>query len=373
MTQSTFLVSFPLEEEQALHWWCVEDGAILTQGCDQDPLTDADIFPSDDADSPIQIVALVPSAQSVVRWYDMPEGTTEKQALAAAISEAKSQSLNPDDTTFAAAQDGGLIATMALATEQLATGLTYLQSLGMDPDTVTSAGFLLNVSEEQTVVADFGFDRLLRGIKLIAADEPLVRNHLLSAATIEEIPQPGLDAAIVSMRLSNQPNLRTGQFAKKNKRQMSREQKKTLTWLAVALLLTTIAIPILQLYQYHKAASVADEAAVDAATKIVGTVENLEIAEQQLDQKLLVENLGNNRFTVPTAGLFSALQQVPGVSVSRLAYSDNGLLSVELTSVRNEDINPALLAIQDQGYVISATPRQDASGLAKADVTVRMP
>ncbi len=110
-----------------------------------------------------------------------------------------------------------------------------------------------------------------------------------------------------------------------------------------------------------------------AATQIIGSAENLEVAERRLDEKLLSENLGNNRFTVPASGLFSALQQSPGVSISRLSYGANGLVSVELTAVRNEDINLALIAIQERGYVITATPRQDASGMAKADVTVRVP
>lgn len=373
MTQRIFLISFPQEEDQALHWWSVEDGVINAQGCDQDPITASGVLPSEDTDSPMKIIALVPSIQSVVRWHDIPEGTTEKQALTAAILEAKTQSLNPDDLHIAAAQDDALVTTMALATEQLASGLAYLQSLGLDPDVITSAGFLLSAADTQTVAADFGFDRLLRGSKLIAADEPLVRNHLLPAATVEELQQPDLDAAIASASLSTSPNLRTEQFAKKTKRQMSSAQKKTLVWLVSALLLVSIAIPVLQLYKYHSAASAADEAAMAAATKVIGTVENLEVAEQQLDQKLLAENLGNNRFTIPAAGLFSALQQVPGVSISRISYGDNGLMSVELIAVRNEDINPALITIQDQGYVITATPRQDASGFAKADVTVRVP
>lgn len=373
MTHSIFLVSFPQEEEQALHWWLVKDGAIRAQGCDEDPLVAADIFPSDDLDDPMQVVALVSSTQTVVRWHDIPEGATERQVLAAAILEAKTQSLNPDDLHLAAAQDGDHIATAALATGQFASGLAYLQSLGIDPDIVTPTGFLLDAQEDRTVAADFGFDRLLRGSKLIAVDEPLVRNHLVSAANVDELRQPETDAAIASVSLSTIPNLRTAQFAKKTKRQMTDEQKKILTWLAAALLLISIAIPLLQLYQLHSAASTADEAAMATATKIVDNAENLETAEQQLDQKLLAENLGNNRFTVSAAGLFSSLQQVPGVSISRISYGDNGLMSVELTAVRNEDINPALIAIQDQGYVITATPRQDASGFAKADLTVRMP
>ena len=373
MTRSIFLVSFPQEEGQALHWWHVEDRALIAQGCDQDPFAVAGIISQDDADNPLQVVALVPSTQTLVRWHDRPEGATEKQALAAVILEAKTQSLNPGDLHISAAQDGGSFTTAALAIAELETGLGYLQVRGIDPDGIIPVGFLLAAIEDRAVVADFGFDRIVRGPKLIAADEPLVRKHLLSVETVEQLSQAELEDVIANVEWPLGPNLRTGQFAKTAKRQLSSEHKKILTWLIAALLLISIAIPLLQLYKYHSAAGAADEAAMAVATKIIGPAENLEVAEQQLDEKLRAENLGNNRFTVPAAALFSVLQQVPDVSVSRMSYGGNGLLSVELTAVRNEDINPVLIAIQDQGYEITATPRQDASGLAKADVTVRLP
>lgn len=373
MTRGIFLVSFPQEEGQALHWWHVEDRALIAHGCDQDPLAAAGIIAQDDKDNPLQLTALVPSMQTLVRWHDRPEGVTEKQALAAVILEAKTQSLNPDDLLIGAAQDGGSFVTTALSIAELETGLASLQLRGIDPDDIIPAGFLLGALEDRTVIADLGFDRILRGPKLIAADEPLVRKHLLSVETVEQLSHVELEEVIASAELPLGPNFRTGKFAKTTKRRLSSEQKKILTWLIAALLLTSIAIPLLQLYKYHSAAGAADEAAMAVATKTIGPAENLEVAEQKLDEKLRAENLGNNRFTVPAAALFSVMQQVPDVSVSRLSYGGNGLLSVELTAVRNEDINPVLIAIQDQGYDITATARQDASGMAKADVTVRLP
>ncbi|GAB5489393.1 MAG: hypothetical protein Pars2KO_29630 [Parasphingorhabdus sp.] len=351
----------------------MEDRALIAHGCDQDPLAAAGVSAHENADNPLQIIALISSKEAVVRWHDIPEGATEKQALSAVILEAKTQSLNPDDLHVAAAQEGEIFTTATLATGTLVSGLTHLQSLGIDPDCIVPAGFLLGGLEGRTVAADFGFDQVLRGPRLIAVDEPLVRNHLVSSASVENLSQVEMESAITSVSASMGPNLRTGQFVKKTKRQLSAEQKKMLIWLVAALLLTSIAIPLVQLYKYHSSADEADEAAMAAATKVIGPAEDLAVAEQQLDEKLLAENLGNNRFTVPASSLFSALQQVPGVSISRISYGGNGLLSVELTAVRNEDINPALIVIQDQGYAVTATPRRDASGLAKADVTVRLP
>lgn len=373
MANSLFLVSFPLEEDEALHWWYLEGDALIAHGYDHDPSAVAEIPITDDLENELQVVALTLSSQTVARWHERPEEATAKQAFAAAVLEAKAQSLYPDDLYVAAGMDGEQIATLALQTDILTNGISILQARGLDPDIVTSPGFLLEPKEGHTIAADFGFDRLLRGPMLVAPDEPLVRHHLISAESMEELGQEDLNKALSSGYLFAVPNLRSGVFAKKTKPQLSGGHKKVLAWLIAALTLVSIAIPLLQLYKYHSAAAAADEAAMAAATKIVGPVENLERAEQQLDEKLLAENLGNSRFTVPAAGVFSSLQQVPGVSISKISYGGNGLMALELTAVRNEDINPALISIQQQGFVITATPRQDASGFAKADVTVRVP
>lgn len=373
MTANLFLVSFPQQEEQPLHWWLVENGALTAQGCDADPLAAADISVPKDGDYSLQIVALVPSALSVVRWHDIPEDATEQQALAAAMLESKSQSLDPDELLVAAAREGDLVVTATLTETSLAKGLSILHSLGVDPDNIITAGFLVDRTSEKTVIADLGFEKILCGPRLIASDDMLVRDHLLSQKTVNSLEPAELDAMIASTGYNDAPNFRSGPFAKKTKWQLSVKQKQLLTWMVAALVLVSVTIPMVQLFKLYGAANAADNAAMAAAEAIVGESENLAVAEQRLDEKLLAENLGNNWFTVPAAGLFSALQQVPNVSVSKIAYGANGMMTVELTSVRNEDINPALIAIQDQGFVITATPRQDASGFAIADITVRVP
>ena len=130
---------------------------------------------------------------------------------------------------------------------------------------------------------------------------------------------------------------------------------------------------MVQLAKYHWAARNADEAALAAAQPVLGRVDDPETAERQLDEKLIAENRGNVSFSVPASALFSAIQQTPGVAAGPLAYRSDGTVSVELAAVRNEDINPVLITLQKAGFVITATPRTDATGSAKASVTVRAP
>ena len=50
-----------------------------------------------------------------------------------------------------------------------------------------------------------------------------------------------------------------------------------------------------------------------------------------------------------------------------------GHLTVTISAVSAEEINPALIAIQDAGFVITATSRTDATGKTLADITVKAP
>jgi general secretion pathway protein L len=154
---------------------------------------------------------------------------------------------------------------------------------------------------------------------------------------------------------------------------MDAKQKRRLGWIAAALVIVSLAIPSVQLAQYHWAASAADEAALANAATIVGEQGNPGSAERALDQRLIAESRGNIMFPIPASALYSALQQVPNVSITRMAYDENGIVSATLSAIRNEDINPALLAMQEAGFIITATPRTDATGSAQADITVRAP
>jgi general secretion pathway protein L len=102
-------------------------------------------------------------------------------------------------------------------------------------------------------------------------------------------------------------------------------------------------------------------------------VKSVDEADRLLNERLIRENRGNIAFSVPASALFSAVQQTQGVSIERISYRKDGTVLAGLTAVRNEDMNPALIALQNAGFVITATPRTDATGSSKADITVRAP
>lgn len=373
MNQNLLLIAFPAVEDEALYWWRIGDGVVQESGCDPDPLAAARGGP-DEEPLNMKVIALVPSHLTTIMAHEAISDVTDHQALAAATMTAKADSLNRDNLhVVATMDDAGRVITASIGRDGLSAGLVRLQALGLDPDAIVPLGWLLPDSGEGAVSADFGFDQVVRAGNIIGTDEPALREFLFAEQSIAPIAGDAFDTLLVGAADKSDLNFRSGPFAKKVRRSMDARQKRRLGWMAAALILLSLAIPLLQIGQYHWAANSADEAALASAAAAVGDHESPDSAERALDQRLIAENRGNIMFPVPASALYSALQQAPGVTITRMAYGKDGIISASLSAVRNEDINPALLAMQDAGFLITATPRTDATGSAQADITVRAP
>lgn len=373
-TQQLFVTVFPTAEVQALQWWLVLDGGLEAKGCDADPLLAAGLKLPSVENEPVTHIALMPSALGVVRWHEPLDDLTEQQLLVAARLAAQESSLDLENLHIASVLDGsGQAATVSVGKDVMAGGLLQLSALGIDPDAIIPAGWLVAPQDDGFVEADFGFETVLRGEQLIAPDEPSLRAHLIGDSNVTVLPEASVDRALAEAANNSALNLRSGAFAKKVDRFMTVKQKRTLVWLAAAVVIISLLIPVVQLIKYHWAASDAEAAAMAAAEPVIGPADTVEAADKSLNDRLISENRGNIAFSVPASALFSALQQSQAVSVDRISYRKDGTVSATLSAVRNEDINPVLIAIQKSGFVITAKPRQDATGSAKADVTVRAP
>ena len=374
MNPDLFLIAFPAGDDEALYWWRLVDGAVQAAGCDPDPLAASQRDGTDEGQGDIRVVALIASHLTTIMAHEAISDATQSQALTAAIMAAKANSLDRDNLHIVSTMDGANgVVTASVGRDILSAGLVRLQTLNLDPDAILPSGWLLPGADEGAVSADFGFDQVVRAGNLVATDDPSLREFLFADQVIAPITGDAFDAMVSGAPEKAELNFRSGLFAKKTRRAMDEKQKRRLGWMVAALFVISVAIPLVRLAQYHWAASAADEAALASAAPVVGELESPDSAERALDQRLIAENRGNIMFPVPVSALYSALQQVPNVSITRMAYSENGIVSATLSAVRNEDINPALLALQEAGFIITATPRTDATGSAQADITVRAP
>jgi general secretion pathway protein L len=132
-------------------------------------------------------------------------------------------------------------------------------------------------------------------------------------------------------------------------------------------------LTILTLAKYWSATNYENERALAAAQKIDPAIQDIDQAESALANALNQRGLVQGNFAPLSAALWRSVKASPNVSVRELRFTPDGILSVVVAAPTADNINRTLLAIQQDGFRVTATPRQDASGSTLVDVTVRMP
>jgi len=169
-------------------------------------------------------------------------------------------------------------------------------------------------------------------------------------------------------------NLRAGAFAKKARTIWATEGQRTwIIRLVTALFIATILLAIATLAKYWAATSAEDERAIASAQKIDPSINDISQAEAQLDRALQQKGQAKGRFGALSAGLWRAVQTTPNVTARELRYGKDGILIVVLAAPDTNSLNKVLIAIQQDGIRVTATPRQDSSGATLVDLTMRMP
>lgn len=372
MAESGLIVTCPSGPDSALHWWRVEKGHVVARGQDFTPPSQA----THDGDAPV--LALVPAADTVIRTLDMGE-MSAPQAEAAARYRAADLSIGGD--VFVAVRalgrgvdDGGmrvLCATIARAT--LADHLAELALRGLDPDIILPVGLMLPAADHR-VAATFGDLAAERLGDLVLPPDEALGALLLGEAAPVPLDSHARDAAMVAALAEPPLDLRQGDFARRTPLfALAPGQGRTLAWLFGALLLISLAIPLLEIGKNYLGADLAERRALASAQRHVPGATDATQAEAQLDAKLAARGTGNGIVSVPMSGLLSAMQPVPGVVIRQADYRPGGIVGAMIAAPRVEDLNAVLIALQNNGYKVTAANRSDATGQAIADITVLAP
>ena len=368
------LITFlPEDEAASLPWWMVEDGVVTARGAVH-PDSDDGAFPV--AETQMPVMALISATRSIVRWTDMGE-LAPRQAEAAAKLKIAEETLEPSGGLQSAAVHGddSRVLIVSMSDADLQSGLDMLARYDLNPDIIMPAGLVLPATEEGILRADFGSEiALLRRRDIISPDEPALRTALWPDQAMTELGTEELDACLARALAAPPINLRTGKFAKKNRMvAITPHQWRVIAWLLLAGLLLSVLLAAATYWRYDNAAAREDERALTAARKIAPQVADAENALSALDKELIRKGAAGRQFTAPASALYAQIKSVQGARLSAMRYSGDGILAVTLSAPTVGPINAILAGLQEQGYVVTATPRQEASGLTLADITMRLP
>lgn len=320
----------------------------------------------------VKVVAFVPPADARCVWNIIPD-VESRQAEGVARLRASEQSLGLVHTTARhIGEDVVLSAT--IATIAMQEGLARLAERGINPDIVIPFGLAVGAADDQIRSAHFDRMAVLRGATFASPDEKMFRDLLAGDAGVHDVSAEELRGGLLYISENPPLNLREGMFAKRTAIILATaEQRKWLRRIAVALLAVTMLLTLVTLAKYWSATNAENSRALAAAQRIDPSIQDVMQAEAQLARALQQKGLTQTRFAPLTAGLWKAVQTAPNVSVRELRFGNDAILVAVLAAPDAASINKALIAMQQDGFRITATPRQDSSGATLVDLTVRMP
>jgi general secretion pathway protein L len=357
------LVRFPVRDGDDPTVWRVADGDWQSFG----PLS---AFQG--SAEAAQIAALVSAGDVHVAWTDIA-GLAPRQAEGVARVRAGEAALG--DAHIAARHIGDdRVVTATISAPFMEKGLARLALHGLDPDLVVPFGAAIAPAPDEVAHALFDGDAVLRGPQFAIPDEPALRSLLVGDTPVAVLDEPSVRSALAAIPDAALPNLREGRFAKRVRRAwLSDEQRVWLTRLTVALVLVSLLLGIVTYAKYRSAMSEQNRLAIAAAQRIDPSIADIETAESKVDAALVQKGLATGRFAPLSAGLWRAVKTSPNVTVRELRFAPDGILTVVLSAPDANSVNRALIAIQQDGYRVTATPRQDNSGATLVDLTMRMP
>lgn len=357
------ITRFPASDTDDPDVWRVADGVWQACGLLSDFIADAD-----DA----LVMAVVSSTDARCIWSSLPD-LEPRQAEGVATLRAVEQSIGPVHAVARYVIDDAVIAA-TISPAIMEYGLVRLALRGLNPDIVIPAGLAVDASPEYVVKVDFNGMTVLRGHAFAIPDEPAIRDLLVGDIPVEQIDASAVHDMLLSASALPLLNLRAGVFAKREQIVWATpNQRKWIIRLLGGLVTATILLGVVTWSKYWNAAANEDDRALAAAQKIDPSIQDIAQAEVQLDRALQQKGIAKGRFTPLSAGLWRSVKAAPNVTVRDLRYGADGILTVVLAAPNSDSINKALIAIQQDGYRVTATPRQDNSGATLVDLTMRMP
>lgn len=362
------LPEVPLAEQPAAHWWRIANGAVVASGSDPDWPTQAALT----AEGPLRIIALAPVA--AVR-LDFTEASTTavspRQAAAIARVAAVEQSIGDPATLHivsALPDRDQQVATATVANGAMLDWLDWSNSLGVDPDHIVPIATLLP-GDENWVKALIGSETLVGRHHLILPDEPDLVEAMVGDSPVETLAPDAIDAALVLAAASSMIDLRTGRFAKRRRVVIDRDRVRELALLAASIPLLALLWVLVGIAKLNQSSDRLDAETQRIAATTTGRPSTIEAAAIDMAQSL--GSAANGGMTPVLTALLNGLQAERGISSTQIAYRGDGTLAGTLAAPTMPEINRLLLALQRDGYRVTAVPRQAADGRSMVEVTIR--
>ncbi len=295
------------------------------------------------------VVLAVPGSDVAVHWLELDEGLASAQAVAAARLMLADRVASPLADLHGAAgrAEAGLTPVAMVPSARMAEWLVAAQSIGVDPDAIVPAPFLLAAPDAG--YARHGDDYRAAGAAFTL--EPELAEALIAGATVMELDGPRFEAGLAGTLADPAINLRQGPFAKRTQWVSDQGWARRMAVLALALVALILLTQIVDIVRHNRTAARLEAEAVALAAPAVSS--------------------GPRSFGGAAAVLFEAIRATPNAELARIEYRPDGSFTLSIHAD-----SPATLAalrgrIEAGGHAVEQGAAGSAGGRPATDLIVR--
>jgi general secretion pathway protein L len=355
------LVSAPAEPWP---WLTVsDDGAILQRGV---LLPDAP-----PPDTPVIDRMVVPGADVVARWLDLPDRNDRqaRSAVAFLLQDDIADEAEDLHICVGGSDAGGQRLATVTTVARVQGWLDAAAARGVRPVSVTPDYLTLRPDDAgQTLVAGFGWSLAVRGPGLAFAAERPLAEAVLGDRPRRMLALNELEPMLAGAALLPEINLLQGVFGPRSEQPVVGNVRRMII-LALALLVSPVVLGVAQVGVDLIAARQAESRAVAGARAIwpraVPAGSGMDVVRTRLAAQQT-----SDRFADLAADLFAAIERTPGAQIDSLAYGPAGL-SAALSYANYSDMDQLITAGGRVGLLITADSTVTEGGRITSDISVR--
>lgn len=338
-------------------------GAVLTRGVLE--------LGSGFAPEPMRTVAVVPGADVLVRWLDLPPGSPA-QVAATALHLLRDDLAAPADRLSAAlgpvAAPGGRRLVAVAGRPLLQTWGDYLASLGLRADVMIPDSLILPepAEEGRLTAAVFGADLALRGRELALSLQPDLAEAVAAGRAVARIDRAEEIERLLAGAALNPPiNLLAGAG---RRIEADRRGWKRAAALAAALVVSPLLLTLAAAGHDEWGARDAERRAEAAARRAFPDVAPNADAVAEATRRLTAAPPPGGP-TAAAAALFAAVESVEGAELDSLT-ADEGGVRATVTYAAYQDLDALQRAMAAKGMSLTDESTVDDQGKVVSEVRV---
>lgn len=355
-------------------WLRVDDGVIVDSGQD-DGWVDAWERSDDGAESDDRLIALAPAADVPLRWHHFPDAAPAQAAAAARIEALRDSLGDPASLHVVAgtpASAGQAVPVAVTTHEAMSVWTGWLAARELEAATILPAAAAVPPPEPDALwSAEVGGEQIVRTADRAYVSDPALDPLIAAGRDIAPLDPDVMREALLLSLAAPPLDLLSGAWKPKRRWALDPALLRLGKRLLAALVLVSLAIPLVHALRLASDTRRADDAVVATAKKVGVAAPDAMAAEAELDRRLAAAGGGPLAFSVPASALYDAMRDAPGVTLKSLSHRTDGTLTTTLAAPRVDDLNQVLLALQARGYRVTAQPMAGTDGQQMANITVR--